>query len=514
MQFDHEQNNNDNLEFDNLNSEKINDQQQIRLKHLQELVDLGLNPYEITKVDRTCTLKQFHEKYEHYSHDELHEKGINFKETVAGKVMAIRQTFGVIQDFSSKLQFYINKKEFDVNQFHVFKSLLDIGDYVEIYGYPMKTMTGELTIKVLNFKIIAKSLRPLPEKFHGLVNEELKVRNRYIDLIMNEDARNKFVMRSKLISEIRKYMENLGYIEVETPILQESIGGASARPFITKHNTLNRNLYLRIATEIPLKKIIVGQFEKIFEIGRIFRNEGIDAVHNPEFTSMEAYCAYSDLNDMMNLCEGLFHNLAKMNNISTVSFRQHQIDLTKSFKKITMIDAIKHETNIDFSNLSDDEAIQIAKKHGIKMQEHEKTWGHIVSLFFEAFCEDKLVDPTFVLDHPLDITPLAKKKKDDPRLTHRFELFIGGKEFANAYSELNDPIDQKERFINQTKEKDLGNSEANENDKDFLKAMEYALPPTGGIGIGIDRLVMLFTQTDSIRQILFFPTNKEINKSN
>ncbi len=507
------QENNVNQVNESLLDEKMNDQQQIRLNHLNELTSLGLNPYDVTRVDRTCTLRQFHEKYEKFSHDELHENGIKYQEIVAGKVMITRQTFGVIQDFSGRLQFYINKKEFSPEKFHIFKSLLDIGDYIEIHGYPMKTMTGELTIRIEEFKIIAKSLRPLPEKFHGLVNEELKVRNRYIDLIMNEDTRKRFIMRSKIISQIRNYMEKLGYLEVETPILQESIGGASARPFITKHNTLNRNLYLRIATELPLKKIIVGQFEKIFEIGRIFRNEGIDPVHNPEFTSMEAYCAYSDLNDMQSLCEGLIHDLAKLNNINVVKFRDYEIDLTKPFRTISMIDAIKEQTNIDFKLLNDEQAIQIANEYHIQMQNHERTWGHIVSLFFETFCENKLIQPTFVIDHPLDITPLAKKKKDDQRLTYRFELFIGGKEFANAYSELNDPIDQKQRFEAQTKEKDLGNSEANENDKDFIKAMEYALPPTGGIGIGIDRLVMLLTETDSIRQILFFPTNKEANKN-
>ena len=329
---------------------------------------------------------------------------------------------------------------------------------------------------------------------------------------MNQDVRDRFLLRSLLVRQIRNYMDAEGYIEVETPILQESIGGASARPFITKHNTLDRNLYLRIATELPLKKIIVGQFEKIYEVGRIFRNEGIDSTHNPEFTSMEAYCAYADLDDMMELAEGIFHNLANKNNIHEVTFKDHAINLDAPFEKITMIDAVKKYTNIDFKNLTDTQAIEEAEKHHIKMQAHERTWGHILSLFFEAFCEDKLIQPTFVLDHPLDITPLAKKKEDDERLTYRFELFIGGKEFANAYSELNDPIDQRQRFAEQLKEKDLGNSEANENDKDFIDALDYAMPPTGGIGIGIDRLVMLFTQSDSIRNILFFPTNKEAAK--
>lgn len=501
---------NDNLE---LNGEKMNDQQQIRLNHLEQLVNLGLDPYKVTNVKRTSTLKEFKEKYQNYSHDELHEIGKDYQEVLAGKVMTIRQTFGVIQDFSGRLQFYINKKEFPAEKFQIFKNLLDIGDYVEIHGYPMKTMTGELTIKVLDFKIIAKSLRPLPEKYHGLVNEEIKVRNRYLDLIMDEEARKRFVMRSLLVSQIRNFMNQLGYLEVETPILQESIGGASARPFITKHNALNRNLYLRIATELPLKKIIVGQFEKVYEIGRIFRNEGIDATHNPEFTSMEAYSAYGDLYEMQKLCEDLFHNLAKLNNLDIVKFRNYEINLLEPFHVTTMLECIKTYTNLDFSELNDEQAIQLAEKYHINMQPHERTWGHIVSLFFEAFCEDKLIHPTFVLDHPLDITPLAKKKEDDARLTYRFELFIGGKEFANAYSELNDPIDQKKRFEAQIMEKNLGNSEANENDKDFLKAMEYALPPTGGIGIGIDRLVMLFTGSDSIRQILFFPTNKEVNKN-
>lgn len=496
------------------NDEKLNDQQLVRIEHLNKLIEMGLNPFETTKVNRTLTLKQFHDKYDKYTHEELQEVGKNFDEIVVGKVMIVRQTFGIIQDFSGKLQFYINKKEFDPEWFKIFKNLLDIGDYIEINGYPMKTMTGELTIRIKTFKIVSKALRPLPEKFHGLVNEELKVRNRYIDLIVNEESRNKFIMRSQIISEIRRYMESLNYIEVETPILQENIGGASARPFITKHNTLDRNLYLRIATELPLKKIIVGQFERIFEIGRIFRNEGIDAVHNPEFTSMEAYSAYSDLNDMKDLCENLIHYLVEKNNIRTVIFREHEIDLTQKFHVTTMIAEVKKQTNIDFTNLNNDDAIKLAQNHHLQLQEHQKTWGHILSLFFENFCEDKLIEPTFVLDHPIDITPLAKIKKEDNRLTHRFELFIGGKEFANAYAELNDPIDQKRRFEAQMIEKNLGNSEANENDKDFLKAMEYALPPTGGIGVGIDRLIMLLTQSDSIRQILFFPTNKDKENNN
>ena len=495
-----------------LNADKMNDQQVNRLRHLQALKDLQLDPFLITKVNRTCTLQEFRNKYQNYTHEQLQEIGKDMLEVVAGKVMGIRQTFGQLQDFSGQLQFYIYKKEFDPDAFHIFKSLLDIGDYIEITGYPMKTMTGELTIRIKSFKIISKALWPLPEKWHGLVNEEIKIRNRYLDLIMNKDSRDRFILRSKIISQIRNYMENDGYIEVETPILQECIGGASARPFITKHNTLNRNLYLRIATELPLKKIIVGQFEKVFEIGRIFRNEGIDPVHNPEFTSMEAYCAYSDLKDMMTLCEGLFHKISELNHITTVKFRTYDIDLTKPFEAISMLDCIKKYTNLDFTNLSDEQAIALADEHHITMQPHERTWGHIVSLFFEAFCEAKLINPTFVYDHPLDITPLAKKLANNPRLTHRFELFIGGKEFANAYAELNDPIDQKERFAKQLEEKNLGNSEANENDKDFIVAMEYGLPPTGGIGIGIDRLVMLFTQSDSIRQILFFPTNRDANK--
>lgn len=370
----------------------------------------------------------------------------------------------------------------------------------------MKTNTGECTVKINNLVILSKSLRPLPEKFHGLQDEEVRARKRYVDLIMNSESMNTFVLRSKIVSLIREYLNSLGYIEVETPILQSILGGAAARPFVTHHNALDREYYLRIATELALKKLVVGGFEKVYEIGRNFRNEGMDATHNPEFTSIEAYTAYSSMEDQMDLLEEIIKYVTKNIGKQNFEYKGVNLDFNQKFKRINMVDAIKEATNIDFNQIdSDAKAIEIANEKHIELLPHEKNRGHIINKFFETYCEERCIQPTFVYGHPIEVSPLAKKDSNDPRYTKRFELFICGKEYANAFSELNDPIDQKQRFENQLKEKDLGNDEANEMDNDFIEALEYGLPPTGGFGLGIDRLVMLLTNNTTIRNVLLFP---------
>lgn len=486
---------------------KFNEQELIRRATLKNLQDKKMNPYEVESVNRTSTLKAFAEKYEKYTKDELHDMKHD-NEILAGRIMSNRQTFYNIKDFSGIGQIYINKKE-RPDVFEYAKNI-DIGDIVAVEGKPMKTNTGQVSLDVHKIYIISKALKVLPEKFHGLNDEELRSRHRYVDLIVNQDSMSTFIMRSQIIKILRNYMDSLGYFEVETPVLQPILGGAAARPFITHHNALDREFYLRIATELPLKKLIVGGFEKVYEIGRIFRNEGMDATHNPEFTSMEAYTAYANMEDTMDLVENIFKNIAKELNIFKVKYRGYDIDLSKPFKKIHMVDFVKQETGIDFRKITDlNEAKKLAKEHHIELEKHQETIGHIINLFYEKYCEDKCIEPTFVHGHPTDVSPLAKIDYTDTRFTKRFELFIGQKEFANAFAELNDPIDQYERFENQLKEAALGNDEANEMDMDFIEALEYGLPPTGGLGIGIDRLVMLFTGNDSIRNVLLFPHMKD-----
>ncbi|MFR7666861.1 MAG: lysine--tRNA ligase [Clostridia bacterium] len=375
----------------------------------------------------------------------------------------------------------------------------------------MKTRTGEVTLKCLEYTHLVKSLRPLPEKFHGLTDIEERYRRRYVDLIMNDDSKNIAFMRPKIIKSIRDFMDNQGFTEVETPILSTLLTGASARPFITHHNTQNLDMYLRIALELPLKRLLVGGMEAVYEIGRVFRNEGMDPKHNPEFTLMEAYLAYANLNDMMDMTEKMYQYIAK-NVIGKMTYNWYgnDISLEGPWKRISMVDAIKEKTGIDFKQeMSVEGALKLAEEHKIEVQDHEKTVGHIINLFFEKYVEETLIQPTFLYGHPIEISPLTKKNPEDPRFVDRFELFIGGREFANAYTELNDPIDQLERFEEQIKERDLGNDEANDIDMDFIEALEYGMPPAGGIGYGIDRLCMLFLEAESIRDVLLFPTMKE-----
>lgn len=488
---------------------KFNDQELIRREKLKTLINEGKNPFLIENFKRNTNAKAFIEKYQSQTKEQLHE--CHDEIIIAGRIMAIRQTFGVIKDFSGSVQFYLNKKNFDEKTFHEFKQL-DIGDIIGLVGTPMKTNTGEMTINVKKFTLLSKSLKPLPEKWHGLVDEEARARSRYVDLIMNDESMNKFITRCKILQAIRNFMSSQGYFEVETPILQPILGGAAARPFKTHFNALDQPFYLRIATELPLKKLIVGGFEKVYEIGRIFRNEGMDATHNPEFTSLEAYSAYQSLEDMMDLTEKFFNYIAKAINREVIEYKGVTIDWNKPFKRAKLIDIIKDACGVDFNTITtDEEAIKIAKEHNIELADHEKNRGHIIAKFFDEFGEKTCQQPTFVYDYPIEISPLAKKHPTLQGMTRRFELFICGKEFANAFSELNDPIDQYERFEAQLKERDLGNDEANEMDLNFIEALEYGLPPTGGIGYGIDRLVMLFTNSVTIRDVLLFPHMRKVD---
>ena len=493
-----------------MDNRKFNDQEIIRRNQLEELRKNNQDPFKIDKFARNFNTLSFKNKYDKFSKEELHNSKDEI--TIAGRIMAIRQTFGVVKDFYGTVQFYLNKKTVSENVFKDFKKL-DIGDIVGIHGTPMKTNTGQVTINVKTFTLLSKSLKPLPEKWHGLVDEEIRARHRYVDLIMNDESMQTFVLRSKIVSLIRKFMDENGYLEVETPVLQPILGGAAARPFITHHNTLDREYYLRIATELPLKKLIVGGFEKVYEIGRIFRNEGMDATHNPEFTSMEAYTAYASMEDMMDLTEKLYRYIAAGINKTKLNYNGIEIDFDQPFKRVTMIEIIKQATSVDFNKIKTDmEAINVANEFKLELLPHEKNRGHIMAKFFDEFGEKTCQQPTFVYEYPIEVSPLAKKKADDPKMTKRFEFFICGKEFANAFSELNDPIDQYERFENQLKEKNLGNDEANEMDMDFIEALENGLPPTAGIGYGIDRLIMLFTNNKTIRDVLLFPHMKENNK--
>ena len=433
--------------------------------------------------------------------------------TVAGRIMFIRKmgkaSFFTINDKTGNIQIYISINDIGEDKYELFKTA-DIGDIVGVHGKVMKTKTGEVTIKCLEYTHLVKALKPLPEKFHGLTDIEERYRRRYVDLIMNEDSKNIAFMRPKIIRCIQNFMDGRGFTEVETPVLTTLLTGASARPFVTHHNTQDIDMYLRIALELPLKRLLVGGMEAVYEIGRVFRNEGMDPKHNPEFTLMEAYLAYSDLEGMMDLTEAMYTTIAKeVVGKMTYNWCGNEINLEGPWKRISMVDAIKEQTGIDFKKeMSVEEALKLADEHGIHVEEHEKSVGHIINLFFEKYVEETLIQPTFLYGHPVEISPLTKKNPDDPRFVDRFELFIGGKEFANAYTELNDPIDQLERFEEQLKERDKGNDEANDIDMDFIEALEYGMPPAGGIGYGIDRLVMLFTEQETIREVILFPTMK------
>lgn len=489
------------------------EQELVRREKAEKLRSLDLDPFG-DRYDRDSLANDIKEKYKDLTHEELESMDEHAK--VAGRIMFIRKmgkaSFFSIQDKSGKIQIYISINDIGEEDYNLFKTA-DIGDIVGVEGKIMKTMTGEVTIKCLKYTHLVKALKPLPEKFHGLQDKEERYRRRYVDLIMNEESKRTAFLRPKIIRCIQNFMDNRGFTEVETPILNTLLTGASARPFITHHNTQDLDMYLRIALELPLKRLLVGGMEAVYEIGRTFRNEGMDAMHNPEFTLMEAYLAYSNLDGMMEMTESMFKTIAKeIFNKDTFIWNGNEINIGGEWKKISMTDAIKEKTGIDFRNITLEEALKLATEHGIELAEHEKALGHIINLFFENYVEETLIQPTFLYGHPVEISPLTKRNPIDPRFVDRFELFIGGKEFANAYTELNDPIDQLKRFEDQLKERELGNDEANDIDMDFVEALEYGMPPAGGIGYGIDRLVMFFTENESIRDVILFPLMKPETK--
>ena len=489
---------------------KLSEQEKIRREKMEALKEKGIDPFG-SAYKRTHLSGQIRNEFGDLSREELEEKNVVVK--IAGRIMTKRRMgklgFMHLQDKDGQIQVMVNKRVVGDEPYELFKAC-DIGDIVGIEGTVMKTESGELSIRCQVMTHLTKALRPLPEKFHGLVDVEERYRRRYVDLIMNEESRRVAFARPKIIRAIQHYLDDLGLVEVETPVLQPILGGAAARPFITHHNTLDRDFYLRIATELPLKRLIVGGMEAVYEIGRLFRNEGVDARHNPEFTTVEAYLAYSDMEGMMDLIENFFKSVCtEVLGTTEVDFAGKHYDLGK-WKRVHMVDLIKEKTGVDFwQQLSFEEAKEIAKAHHVEVPNHFTGVGHIINAFFEQFCEEDLQEPTLLYGHPVEISPLAKKNAKDPRFTDRFEAFIGATEYANAFSELNDPIDQLSRFEEQLKERNLGNDEACEIDTDFVEALEYGMPPTGGIGIGIDRLIMLLTGKTNIRDIILFPHNKQ-----
>ncbi|MBQ9413743.1 MAG: lysine--tRNA ligase [Clostridia bacterium] len=480
---------------------------QIRRDKLSALQEAGNDPFQITKFDQTHHAAEILEQFEELDGQDVSIAGRLMVKRVMGKA-----SFCKLQDRDGTIQCYVARDAIGEDAYAAFKKM-DIGDIVGIAGYVFLTKTGEITIHAKEVTLLTKSLKPLPEKFHGLTDTDARYRQRYVDLIVNPEVRKTFIARSKIISEIRRFLDERGFMEVETPMLVTNPGGAAARPFDTHYNALDLDVSLRISLELYLKRLIVGGLEKVYEIGRVFRNEGVDTRHNPEFTLMELYQAYTDYNGMMELTEALFRHLAKeVCGTEIITYQGTQIDLSKPFARLTMNEAIKQYAGVDFETIkTDEEAKAIADEHHIAYEEHHKR-GDIINLFFETYCEEQLIQPTFLMDHPIEISPLTKKKPDDPSKVERFELFIYGREMCNAYSELNDPIDQRARFAEQDALADAGDEEANHTDEDFLNALEIGMPPTGGIGYGIDRLVMLLTDSASIRDVLLFPTMKPLDQ--
>ncbi|WP_025724952.1 lysine--tRNA ligase [Acholeplasma granularum] len=490
----------------------LNEQQKIRLQKVEELRKLGVDPFG-HRFDRTHLSNQIHNEFGSLDHDAL--EALNKEVIIAGRIV-LRRTQGKagfiqLQDKEGRIQVYIRLDHVGEFQFELFKHS-DLGDIVGIKGVLFRTKTNELTVKANEFIHLTKAITPLPDKFHGLQDKEEARRRRYVDLIVNEESMRVARTRPRIIRAFQHYFDSNGYIEVETPVLHPILGGAAARPFVTHHNTLDMDFYLRIATELPLKRLIVGGMERVYEIGRLFRNEGISAKHNPEFTTVEAYMAYGDVTDMMNLVEECMGFVAKeVLGTYEVTFNDQTIYL-KNFKRAHMVELIKEQTGVDFFNhYTLDEAIKIAKEHKVDIEKHF-TVGHIIEAFFDQYVEKTIIQPTIVYGHPVEISPLAKMNEKDPRFTDRFELFIMGSEYANAFSELNDPVDQKNRFLAQLEQKEKGDDEATEMDTDFIEALEYGMPPTGGIGIGIDRFIMLLTNTPNIRDVLLFPHARQKTK--
>lgn len=487
--------------------EDLNDQMLVRRKKMNELREKNIDPFG-NRYERTHFSTDLIEEYDELSKEDLQEKEIPAK--ISGRLMAKRGSgkagFANLKDNQGTIQIYVRLDNVGEENYQLFKEA-DLGDFLGVEGTLMKTNTGELTLRADKVEFLTKALRPLPDQYYGLSDVETRYRKRYLDLITNDESMDRFIKRSQIIQEIRSYLTKKGYIEVETPTLHNLPGGASARPFMTHHNALDMELYVRIALELHLKRLVIGGMEKVFEIGRVFRNEGIDTTHNPEFTMLELYTAYHDYWDVMDLVEDLIQDVAQTVNGSTmITYGDEEINLGGEWARRHMVDLVKEKTGVDFwEHMTDGQARELAKEHNVEIEEYA-TYGHVVNEFFEEFVESTLRQPTFVYGHPIEISPLAKKNDEDPRFTDRFEFFIAGHEYGNAFSELNDPIDQRERFEAQQEERDQGNVEAHGIDEDFVEALEYGLPPTGGLGIGIDRLVMLLTNTQSIRDVILFPT--------
>jgi lysyl-tRNA synthetase class 2 len=483
--------------------EDLNEILKVRRIKLKDLQERNLDPFKIVKYDVINSTKEIVDGFESLEGQST---------SVAGRLMSKRgmgkASFCDLQDRDGKIQLYVRKDEVGEESYELFKKY-DIGDIVGVKGEIFRTHKGEISIKVKEVTLLSKSLQPLPEKWHGLKDTDLRYRQRYVDLIVNPEVKNTFILRSKIIKSIRKFLDDRGFIEVDTPLLNTIPGGAAARPFITHHNTLDIDLYLRIAPELYLKRLIVGGMEKVYEMGRMFRNEGMSVKHNPEFTLMEVYEAYTDYKGMMDLTEALISTVAQETLGTTkIVYQGQEIDLTPSWTRLSMIDAVKKYADVDFNNIKTDEEAKVAAEAKKVYVKEGMTRGEILNLMFEEFAESNLIQPTFIYDYPVEVSPLTKRKPDCPELTERFELFITGREMGNAYSELNDPIDQKERFVNQVKKRDAGDDEANMMDEDYVTALEYGMPPTGGLGIGVDRLVILLTDSASIRDVLLFPTMK------
>lgn len=491
----------------NVQEQDLNQLLKIRREKLSELQAAGKDPFQITKYDVTHHSSDIKENYDTMEGQIVRVAGRVMQKRVMGKA-----SFCNVQDLKGNIQSYVARDSIGEEPYKDFKKY-DIGDIVGIEGEVFKTKTGEISIHAASVTLLSKSLQILPEKYHGLTNTDLRYRQRYTDLIMNEEVKDTFVKRSKIISAIRRYLDGQGFMEVETPMLVSNAGGAAARPFETHYNALDEDVKLRISLELYLKRLIVGGMERVYEIGRVFRNEGVDTRHNPEFTLMELYQVYTDYHGMMDLTENMYRYVAQeVLGTTEVPYGEHVIDLGKPFERLTMVDAVKKYAGVDFDQVADTEAAKkLADEHHIEY-EARHTKGDILSLFFEEFCEEKLIQPTFIMDHPIEISPLTKKKPEKPDYVERFELFITGREMANAYSELNDPIDQRERFKAQEAALAAGDEEANTTDEDFLNALEIGMPPTGGIGYGIDRLVMLLTNSPAIRDVLLFPTMKSLEK--
>ena len=483
----------------------LSEQAAIRREKLAALQAEGRDPFVQTKFDFTADSASIKADYEAYEEQTVRVAGRLMSKRGQGKVM-----FCDLQDSTGRIQLFVKIDEMGEEEYNRFKKN-DIGDILGCEGKVFKTKTGEISVRTSSITLLSKSLLPLPEKYHGLTDKEIRFRQRYVDLMVNPEVKQNFIIRSKFIKHMRNYLDNMGYIEVETPVLNTIAGGASARPFITHHNTLDIDMYMRIATELPLKRLIIGGMDRVYEIGRIFRNEGMDPKHNPEFTSVELYQAYADFHDMMDIAEGIFTTFAQeVLGSYEAEWMGEKIDLTPGWPRLTMVEAVKKYVGIDFGAVTDNaEAVALAKSVGVELADAaEKTWGNALYATFDQKVEEHLVQPTFITMYPVEVSPLTKKSPEDPRLTERFEFFICRSEMGNAYSELNDPIDQRERFMKQVEQRERGDDETEMLDEDFLNAMEYGMPPTGGMGIGIDRAVMLFTNSDSIREVILFPTMK------